>query len=182
MAESGRDLWGSCWPHLLKQPHLELLAQVCVQMAFEHLQGWRLHNLSGQLCQCLVIFRVKRASWHSSCLLSGHHWEKLGFVGFFSWLLFTSSYFWSIITDKVSLSVLMTELIISCSFSPSSSCSGCPHCISCIHTLPHLRPREVSLLSVCVVSAPCQGGIWALQWVAGRERSAVPSWQTHHHL
>jgi len=33
---------------LLKQGHLDPVAQVCVQMAFEHLQGWRLHNLSGR--------------------------------------------------------------------------------------------------------------------------------------
>ena len=33
---------------LLKQGLLQLVAQEHVQMAFEHLQGWRLHNLSGQ--------------------------------------------------------------------------------------------------------------------------------------
>ena len=33
---------------LLKEGHLKLIAQDHVQMAFEHLQGVRLHNLSGQ--------------------------------------------------------------------------------------------------------------------------------------
>lgn len=33
---------------LLKQTYLEPAVQNCVQMTFEHLQGWRPHNLSGQ--------------------------------------------------------------------------------------------------------------------------------------
>ena len=33
---------------LLKQGHSEPLAQDRAQTAFEYLQGWRLHNLSGQ--------------------------------------------------------------------------------------------------------------------------------------
>ena len=49
MVEVGRDLWRSFGPTpLLKQGHVEGVAQDCVQMAFEYLQGWRLHNLSGQ--------------------------------------------------------------------------------------------------------------------------------------
>jgi len=35
-------------PTLLKQGHLELVAKDHAQMAFEYLQGWRLHNLPGQ--------------------------------------------------------------------------------------------------------------------------------------
>ena len=33
---------------LLKQDHLELVAQDSVQLGFEYLQGWRLHTLPGQ--------------------------------------------------------------------------------------------------------------------------------------
>ena len=43
------DLWRSCSPKpLLKQGHPEPVAQDRVQTAFEYIQGWRLHNLSGQ--------------------------------------------------------------------------------------------------------------------------------------
>jgi len=49
MAEVGRDLWRSSGPSpLLKQDHLEQVAQDHVQMASEYLQGWRLHSLFGQ--------------------------------------------------------------------------------------------------------------------------------------
>ena len=49
MVEVGRDLWRSSGPTpVLKQGHLELVAQAHGQMAFEYLQGWRLHNLPGQ--------------------------------------------------------------------------------------------------------------------------------------
>jgi len=45
----GRELWKSPDPTpLLKQGHLELDAQGCVQTASEYLQGWRLLSLSGQ--------------------------------------------------------------------------------------------------------------------------------------
>lgn len=44
-----RDHWRwSCPNPLLKQGHLELVAQCHVKRAFERVQGWRLHNLSGQ--------------------------------------------------------------------------------------------------------------------------------------
>ena len=49
MVEAGRDLWRSSGPTpLLKQGHLGQVASDHVQIAFEYLQGWRLHNLSGQ--------------------------------------------------------------------------------------------------------------------------------------
>jgi len=49
MVEVRRDLWGSSGPiSLVKGVHLELIAQDRVQMAFEYLQRWQLHNLSGQ--------------------------------------------------------------------------------------------------------------------------------------
>jgi len=48
VVEVGRDLQRSSGPTLLlKQGHLKPVAQDCVQVAFEYLQGWRLHNLSG---------------------------------------------------------------------------------------------------------------------------------------
>jgi len=49
MVEVGSLLWRSSVPNpLLKQGHLELVAQVHVQMASGYLQGWKLHNLSRQ--------------------------------------------------------------------------------------------------------------------------------------
>ena len=50
MAEVGRDLWRwfSPTPLCLKQGHLEQVAQNCVLLGFEHLQEWRIHNLSEQ--------------------------------------------------------------------------------------------------------------------------------------
>lgn len=35
-------------PPLLKKGHLEPGSQDCVQMGFDCLRGWRLHNVSGQ--------------------------------------------------------------------------------------------------------------------------------------
>lgn len=60
--------------------------------------------------------------------------------------------------------------------SPLSSCQNCPHTIS---TLPQFRPRERCYTGV--ISASCQGGVGPLA-VAGRERIALPPWQTHHRL
>jgi len=45
----GRHIWRSSGPStLLKQGHLEPVAQDHIQMAFEYLQGWKLHNPLGQ--------------------------------------------------------------------------------------------------------------------------------------
>jgi len=61
MAEVGKDLWRSPGPpSLLKQDHLQPAAQDHVHTAFEHLQSWRLHNLSGQPVPCLVTLTVKK--------------------------------------------------------------------------------------------------------------------------
>jgi len=38
--EVGRDPWRSCGPELVAEDHF--------QVAFEHLQGWTLHDLPGQ--------------------------------------------------------------------------------------------------------------------------------------
>jgi len=38
--------------------NLDHIAQGCVWLAFEYLQGWRLHSLSGHLVQCLFILAV----------------------------------------------------------------------------------------------------------------------------
>lgn len=49
MVEFGSDLWRTIWfKPMLKQGHLELTAPDHVKMAFEYLQGGRLHNLPGQ--------------------------------------------------------------------------------------------------------------------------------------
>jgi len=50
MPEVVRDLWRLSGPTLLKQGHLELLAQDHVPVGPEYLKGRRLHNLSN-LCQ-----------------------------------------------------------------------------------------------------------------------------------
>lgn len=49
IAEVGRDLWKQSGPnHLLKQNHLQQVAQNHLQMVFKFLQGWGFHDLSGQ--------------------------------------------------------------------------------------------------------------------------------------
>lgn len=64
MVEVVRDIWRSFGPRsLLKQGHLEQIAQNHVQMAFQCLQGWRFHILSGQafpVLQCSVTLIEKR--------------------------------------------------------------------------------------------------------------------------
>ena len=73
-------------PPLLKQGHPEPVAQDYVQMAVEYLQGWRLHNLSGQPIALLsyphsekvfpdvhmgpLVFQCVRIA---SCSVTGHH-------------------------------------------------------------------------------------------------------------
>jgi len=48
MVAAGTDLWRSPYPNpQLKQGHLGAVAQDHVQVAFEYLQRWRLHNPSG---------------------------------------------------------------------------------------------------------------------------------------
>jgi len=57
----GRHPWRSSGPTpLLKQGHLQLVAQDRVQRACEYLQGWRLQNPLGILCRCLVTLTVKK--------------------------------------------------------------------------------------------------------------------------
>lgn len=49
MVEAERDFQRSYGPTpLLRQGHLELIAQGHAQMAFEYPQEWRLHNIPGQ--------------------------------------------------------------------------------------------------------------------------------------
>lgn len=48
--EAGRVLWS----HLV-QPPAPNGASLPVQSGSEHLQGWRLHSLSGHLFQCLLL-------------------------------------------------------------------------------------------------------------------------------
>jgi len=83
MAEDGMDLWVHLDQPLLKQGHPEQSAQARVQMAFDYLQGWRLHSLPlGSLCQHSVTFTV--VSWCSAaCVpvcahyLLSCHWVPL---------------------------------------------------------------------------------------------------------
>ncbi|KAM9594911.1 uncharacterized protein ACIBXB_020896 isoform 1-T1 [Morphnus guianensis] len=49
VVEVGRDIWKSSVPtSLLKEHQKEMVPQDNIQVAFEHLQGWRLHNTPGQ--------------------------------------------------------------------------------------------------------------------------------------
>ena len=87
--EVGRDLqWSSDPTPLLKQGHLQPLAQDQFQMVFEYLQPWRLHKLSGQPVpvlghphskMCFLMFR-QSLSCFSLCplplVLSLHTTEK----------------------------------------------------------------------------------------------------------
>ena len=59
MVEVGRDIWMSSSPTLLlKQGHLGQVTQDHARSAFEYLQGWRLHNLSGQPDSNLLASRL----------------------------------------------------------------------------------------------------------------------------
>lgn len=55
MVEVGKSFWSSSCPILpFKQNHLKLVVQDHVQTAFESLQVWRLHKLSGQTVPVLT--------------------------------------------------------------------------------------------------------------------------------
>ena len=112
------DLWMSSDPtHLLQQGHLEPLSQDHVQMAFEYLQGQRLHNLSGQPVPELshphsekAFPDVRRESSVFQFVLiasgpvTGHHWIEPGSV------LSALSLQVFIYTDKMPLSLLVFRL------------------------------------------------------------------------
>lgn len=71
MAEVGRDLWKSPGlTLLLKQGHLQQVAQDHVQMALEDLQWWRLQNLSGQPVQVAAEIQCVKGCG-SSCRTQG---------------------------------------------------------------------------------------------------------------
>ena len=88
LVEVGRDLWRSLCPTpLLKQGHLDTVAQDHVQMGSEYLQGWRLHNISGQPIPVLCHLHSKKVfRRHLLCfsvcpsplVLSLHHWKEPG--------------------------------------------------------------------------------------------------------
>jgi len=73
MFEIGKDLWrSSCPTALLKQHHLEPVAQGYVQMAFKYLYGSRLYNQSVQAVPMISHpMRVKKIflifRWHFLC-------------------------------------------------------------------------------------------------------------------
>ena len=87
MVEVGRDLWISSSPNpLLKQDHLEHVAQDHVQAGLEYPQRRRLHKLSGQPIQVLCHPHSRKVSPHvrmelplfqfvpvASCPVTGHH-------------------------------------------------------------------------------------------------------------
>jgi len=71
------------------QGQLQQVDQDGVQLTFEYLQGWRLHNLSGQSVPLLSLPCSKKVFscvqieflfipfvLIASCFLSGHHWEE----------------------------------------------------------------------------------------------------------
>ena len=91
MVEVGRDLYRSSGPTpLLKQGHLDLVAQDHVQMAFEDLRWWRLHNLyQGSVTLTMKVFPdVQREPLMSQfvplawLIASGHHWKESGVIFF----------------------------------------------------------------------------------------------------
>jgi len=84
---------GLVQPPLLKQGHLEVVPQGCVQIAFGYLQGGRLHSLSGQAVPVLghphsekVFPNVQREPpvfWFvpiASGPDTGHHWKEPGSI------------------------------------------------------------------------------------------------------
>lgn len=89
MVEVRRGLWRSLSPiPLLKEGCLELVGMVCVQMAFECLQGWKLHILPLQPVSVLSHPHSKKL-WHpdrvTSVSVCAHwlwycHWKDPGSV------------------------------------------------------------------------------------------------------
>jgi len=96
MVEIGRNLWRSSGPTpRSKQCHLESVAEDCVQMAFESVQAWNLHNLPGQpvpvfshlhkaekcftKLKSVPVFLFLPAA---SCPATGHYWKEPGSAHF----------------------------------------------------------------------------------------------------
>ena len=90
MVEVERNLWrSSCATPLPKQDHQEQVVHDRVQMAFDHLQGWWHHNLSGEPVPVLshshsknefpdVQMRPPVFQFVPSVSgpITGHHWRK----------------------------------------------------------------------------------------------------------
>lgn len=71
MVGVGRDMWRSPGPTpLFKRGHLEQVTQDQVRVAFDYLQGGRLHNISGKLVQLSVVGRIKCFSWNMEHILA----------------------------------------------------------------------------------------------------------------
>ena len=87
MVEVGRHLWrSSCPTPLLKQGHLQAVAQDHVQTAFEYPKDGDFTAAMGKLCQCsgTLTVKVSRCSQGTSMFqfvpsasgpVLGHHWE-----------------------------------------------------------------------------------------------------------
>jgi len=117
LVEYGRDIWKSSGPNpFLKQGHLEPAAQDHV-LAFEYLQGWRLHNHPGQPVLVLRhrhsekgfpdVQREPLVFWFLAIAtgpVTGHHWEEPGSV------LFAPSLQVFIQTDEILPSLLFSRL------------------------------------------------------------------------
>jgi len=126
--EIGKDLWTLSGPTtMLKQGHLEPTAQDCIQAAFQYLQGWRLHKLSGQLMPVLghshnkeVFPKVQREPPVfqfvpiDSGTVASNHCKKS------SSLIFISSHEVFIHIEKVSLRLFFSRLNSPSSLRPSS--------------------------------------------------------------
>jgi len=95
MVEVGRVLWRSpCLTPLFKWGPLQTVGQDHVQMAFEYLQGGRLHHLSGQPVPVLSLpYSERSVSWCSDGTsyvsvfiafgpVTGHYWKEPGSIFF----------------------------------------------------------------------------------------------------
>lgn len=117
MVEVGKDMWRlSGLTPVPSQGHLELVSQKQVQMAFEYLQGWRLHNIPGQFMPVLIhphrVFPVFQFVPVVSGPIPGNHWEESGslflhlpFRYSYTLMRFPLSFFFSRLKSPSSLSL-----------------------------------------------------------------------------
>jgi len=108
--------WGVIWLNTpTKQDHIKPVARDDVQIAFEYLQGWRLHNLFGQTVPVLdhpdskIVFpnvQMDHPVFQFVPIVSGpitgHHWKKPGPI------LFAPLFQMFIDIKKITLSLLFS--------------------------------------------------------------------------
>lgn len=108
MVDVGKHIWrSSCPTQLLKQGHQAIAS--CVQVAFEYVQGWSLHQIPEELgypFRKKVFHDVQSLLCVSVCPLpvTGHHWEHPGST------LFASSLQIFILTDDFPPRLLFPRL------------------------------------------------------------------------